>query len=197
MLSDMHASKRLFLFVGRTASGKETQSRLLADKLNAPVFMTGERFREIIRSGSPLGLRIKNDYDQGLLMPSWVADYMFQDFVFNLPYDRAAVFEGSGRDVEQAEMIEKVCAWLGRKYIVFNLEVSPETVIARSLARSRDKTDDREVIETRLKEYERLTAPAIARFKEFGTLVDIDGEMPPEEVHQGVLAHIHADDYSN
>lgn len=192
----MNAAKKLFLFVGRTASGKETQSKLLAEKINAPVFMTGERFREIIRSGSPLGMRIKDDYDKGLLFPSWVADYMFQDFVFNLPYESAAVFEGSGRDIEQADMIEKVCAWLGRPYVVFNLEVSPETVIARSLARSRDKTDDREVIETRLKEYERLTAPAIARFRERGVLVDIDGEMPLEKVHEAVLSHITDNDYT-
>lgn len=192
----MNDAKRLFLFVGRTASGKETQSRLLAEKLHAPIFMTGERFREIIRSETPLGLRIKADYDTGLLMPSWVADYMFQDFVFNLPHDTGAVFEGSGRDVNQAEMIEKVCAWLGRPYTVFNLEVAPETVMERSLARSRDKTDEREVIETRLKEYERLTAPAIARFSELGRLITIDGEVSPQEVHEAVLSHIHADDYS-
>lgn len=192
----MNDAQRLFLFVGRTASGKETQSKLLAEKIGAPVFMTGERFREIIRSGTPLGLRIKDDYDKGLLMPSWVADYMFQDFVFNLPHESSAVFEGSGRDVEQAEMIQKVCSWLGRPYVVFNLEVSPKTVITRSLARSRDTTDQREVIETRLKEYERLTAPAIERFKEFGTLITIDGEVSPEEVHEAVLSHIQRDDYS-
>jgi len=193
----MSTPKRLFLFVGRTASGKEKQSRKLAEKINAPVFMTGERFREIIRSGSPLGEKIKDDYEKGLLMPSWVADYMFQDFVFNLRYDKSAVFEGSGRDKKQAEVVEAVTEWLGREYVAFNLEVSPETVIARSLSRQRDATDEEEVIKTRLAEYERLTAPAIEHFRSLGKLVDIDGENSPEEVHSEVMKHISDDDYSN
>lgn len=163
---------------------------MLADKLGSTMFATGDKFREIIASGTPLGERIKADYEAGLLMPSWVADYLFEDFVFKLPHDQSAVFEGSGRDVEQAEVIHAVCQWLGRPYKVFNLEVSPETVLERSRARARDATDEDQVVKKRLEEYERLTAPAIAKFQEFGTLITIDGEKAPEEIHREVLSHI-------
>ncbi len=179
--------KHLFFFVGRTASGKETQSRMLAQKLGYEIFMTGQRFRDIIASGSELGNRIKDAYEKGLLMPSWVADYMFEEFVFKLPPEKGAVFEGSGRDLEQAKVIEAVCEWLGRPYAVLNLEVSKEEVVKRSLGRARDKTDHPEVIETRLAEYDRLTKPAIEYFRSIGKCIDVDGEQAPEKVHEDVM----------
>ena len=186
----MNTAKHLFLFVGRTASGKETQGKLLAETLNAELFMTGARFRDIIASGSPLGERIKADYEKGLLMPAWVAVYMFQDFLFNLPHHRRAVFEGTGRAKEEAEMFEEVTNWLGRPYTVFNLLVSPETVIERSLKRQRDAADAEEVIKTRLAEYDRLTQPAIDYFHSVGRCIDIDGEQSVEDIQKAVQAHV-------
>lgn len=186
----MDDAKMLFLFVGRIASGKETQGRLLAEKLNAPLFATGQKFREMIASNSPLGQRIKADYEAGKLMPAWVASYFFQDFLFNLPHVSHAVFEGTGRARAEAEMFEQVATWLGRPYTVFNLVVSPETVVARSLARQRDAGDTEESVKMRLAEYERLTAPAIEYFASIGKCVDVNGEQPVEDIHREVLSHV-------
>lgn len=183
-------AKRLFFFVGRIASGKETQSRRLCEKLGYEMFSTGMQFRGMAQSGTELGNRIKETYEKGLLMPSWVANYLFQDFVFNLPMDRGAVFEGSGRDTDQAKVIEEACEWLGRPYTVLNLEVSPEEVIKRSLLRARDKTDDEAVVKTRLEEYARLTEPAIAYFRSIGKCIDVDGEQTPEQVHDEVMRKV-------
>jgi len=188
----MTTPKRLFLFVGRTASGKETQGKRLAETLGYEMFSTGVKFREIIASGSQLGNKIKADYEKGLLMPTWVADFMFQNFVFNLPPEEGAVFEGSGRDREQAEAIEKVCEWLGRPYTVFNLEVSPETVMERSLSRKRDAADAEEAIKMRLAEYERLTHPAIEYFRSVGKCIDINGEQSVEAIQAEIINHVRA-----
>ncbi|MFQ5540771.1 MAG: nucleoside monophosphate kinase [Candidatus Paceibacteria bacterium] len=186
----MHDGRRLFLFVGRPASGKETQARLLAEKLSAELFMTGARFREIIRSESLLGRRIKEEYDIGKLMPAWVAGFLFQEFLFNLPEEKHAVFEGTGRAPSEAELFDEVAAWLGRPYTVFNLEVSPETVLARSAKRERDAADKTEAVKTRLAEYDSLTAPAIEYFRKAGKVVDIDGEQPVEVIHEKIIKHV-------
>lgn len=187
---DMNDPKHLFLFVGRIASGKETQGQLLADKLNAPMFMTGGKIREIMASDSALGKRLKDDYNKGLLMPAWFATYLFQDFLLNLPDDTHAVFEGTGRAVAEAEDFHRVALWLGRPYTVFNLVVTPETVMERSLARGRDAADAEETVKTRLAEYEKTTAPAIEYFKNQGVVVDIDGEKPVEAIHEEVMSHV-------
>lgn len=180
--------KHLFFFVGRIASGKETQCVRLAEKLGYTVFSTGGKFREIVASGSLLGNRIKADYEKGLLMPSWVANYMLEEFLFNLSPDKGAIFEGSGRDADQARVIDEVCTWLGRSYTVLNLDVSEEEVIKRSLLRGRDSTDkDESVIRMRLAEYNRLTKPAIEYFKSIGKCIDINGEQAPDLVHEEVM----------
>lgn len=184
--------KHLLFFVGRIASGKETQSRLLAEKLGYDMFSTGMQFRQMAASGTELGNRIKAVYEKGLLMPAWVANFMFQNYVFNLPHDKGAVFEGSGRDLDQAKVIEEVCAWLERPYSVLNLEVSEEEVIKRSLLRARDKTDDEEVVKMRLAEYKRLTEPAIEYFRSIGKCVEINGELTPDGVHEEVMQKVSA-----
>lgn len=170
-------------------SGKETQGRLLAEKLNAPLFKTGDRFRKLIASQSSLGKKIEADYSSGKLMPAWFAVYLFQDFLFNLPNDQQAVFEGTGRAPEEAELFEKVTTWLERPYKVFNLIVSPEVVMERSHIRKRDAADDAQSVQTRLAEYEKLTAPAIAYFHSLGKAVDIDGTQSIEDIHREVLSH--------
>jgi adenylate kinase len=183
--------KHLFFLVGRPSSGKETQSTRLAEALRYRVFMTGKRFRDIIASGSQLGMRIKSDYEKGNLMPTWVADYMLEDFIFSLPIKEGAVFEGSGRDEEQAKTIEKVCAWLGRGYTVFNLEVGEDEVVRRALARKRDATDsDESVVRNRMREYDRATAPAIVYFRSLGRLIDIDGTKTPDEVTAAIMTSV-------
>lgn len=186
----MSTPQRLFLFVGRIASGKETQGRLLAEKLDGGLFMTGGRFRELMASGTPLGARVKEGYDKGLLMPAWFAIYLFQEFLLHLPDDRHAVFEGTGRALAEAKLFEEVALWLNRPYTVFNLIVSPETVMARSLARARDKGDAEESVKTRLAEYERSTVPAIEYFRGLGKVIDIDGERPVEAIHEEVMEKV-------
>lgn len=183
--------KHLFFFVGRIASGKETQCVQLAEKLGYTVFSTGGKFREIVASGSLLGNRIKADYEKGLLMPSWVANYMLEEFLFNLAPERGAIFEGSGRDVEQAKVIDEVCTWLGRSYTVLNLDVSEDEVVKRSLLRGRDSTDkDESVIRMRLAEYNRLTKPAIEYFQQLGKCINVNGEQTPAEVHEEVMKKV-------
>jgi len=183
--------KHLFFFVGRIASGKETQCVQLAEKLGYTVFSTGGKFREIVASGSLLGNRIKADYEKGLLMPSWVANYMLEEFLFNLAPEKGAIFEGSGRDVEQAKVIDEVCTWLGRSYTVLNLDVSEDEVVKRSLLRGRDSTDkDESVIRMRLAEYNRLTKPAIEYFQQLEKCININGEQTPVEVHEEVMKKV-------
>lgn len=188
----MDTPKRLFLFVGRTGSGKETQGKLLADKLGAPLFMTGGKFREILAKGDFLSLRIKEEYEKGLLMPPWFAVYLFQEFVFALPPERHGVSEGTGRSEREARAVDEICAWLTRPYTVFNLNVSEETVIARSLSRKRADGLDRDesVVRTRLDEYRTITEPAIGYFRSRGVLVDIDGEPSVDHIHADVMRHV-------
>lgn len=182
--------KPFFFFVGKPASGKETQAKLLAKSLDYPIFMSGAKFRDLMYSGTHLGRRVKEEYETGHLLPAWIADHLFESFVLHLAPETGAIFEGSARDVAQVETIEIVTSWLKRPYFAINLKVSDETVIARSRARARDALDSsEEKLRNRLDDYARLTEPAIDRLRNLGKLFEVDGEASLEEIQRQILEY--------
>lgn len=179
------------MFVGRPGSGKETQARLMAEETGFSIFSSGEKFRELREHRDELGHRIKDIYDTGKLLPSWFADYLFEDAILKLPISTGIILEGSGRTTEQAELAHEILKWLGRAYRVVNLDISPEEATRRQLSRAlktdRPESNSEEKIRIRLEEFDTNTGPAIEFFRQKGAVIDINGERTPEEVHAEIM----------
>lgn len=175
------------VFLGKTGSGKGTQAKMVAEKFGYKMFSTGDRFREMRGLENPLGRKVKDWYDQGLLMPHWLASYIFQEFILNLEDGQNVVFEGMGRTLYESENFDEVCGWLGRNYITVYLEVSDQEVTKRQEERKRDVLDSGDKIKRRLEEFRMHTAPAIDYFRSKGKLLEVDGEKSPEEVHKAIV----------
>ena len=120
----MQLTHEAILILGKTGSGKGTQANLLADVSDYTLFSTGDRFRKLRTEETPLGRRVKEDYDAGLLMPHWVASHLLQEALFNLDEGEGILFEGTARKQLEAKMFHEVCQWLHKSYIAINLEVS-------------------------------------------------------------------------
>ncbi len=181
-------STNTILMMGKTGSGKGTQSTLLAEKLGWKIFSTGDEFRALRKREDFLGEKVRSEYDKGLLMPHWFASFLFEDALLKTIPSEGLVCEGIGRKEPEARLFDDVATWLGREYRVFELEVSDEEVIRRQLQRDRgDSLNDRAKIEVRLNEYRTYTAPAIAFFKSLGKVTSIDGMGTPEEIHAEIL----------
>ena len=185
-MTHSHHAIRTILFMGRPGSGKETQARRLADETGFHLFSTGERFRELREHRDALGERVKEVYDTGKLMPTWFADYLFEDALLRLPHGTGVIFEGTGRWREEAELFDEVATWLGRSYRVVNLEVSEEVAMRRQLGRAkvadRPDSNSEEKIRVRFEEFRNHTQGAIDFFRERGVLIDVNGELSPDEI---------------
>lgn len=181
-----------FLMMGKTGSGKGVQAELLSKKTGFKIFSSGEKFRELRAKDNWLAKRIKEDYDKGLLMPHWFASFIFEEALLNLSDDEGLIFEGTGRKIPEAELFNEVALWLRREYIVFDIKVSNEEVINRSLKRGRADGLDADVdkIKVRLEEYKKFTEPAITYFKNLGKVVEINGEQPIDAVHNDIVKAI-------
>lgn len=176
--------------VGRPGSGKGTQAQLLANKIGARLFSTGGRFREWAIDGSYVGKRLKGAMEAGELLPNWLASYTFEQVVFGLEPDDKIVFEGACRTGPEAVLYDDISKWLPRPYRAVYLNISEDEAWKRLLerARSSGRADDNEaVIRHRFEEYKAKNEAVIEHFAKCGTLVEIDGMHPIEEVHAQVL----------
>lgn len=184
-----HSIPHAIFIVGKVGSGKGTQAQLLAQKTGYRIYSTGDEFRKLKEQGGVLGERIKHDYDAGLLMPHWFAEYLLTGALLEASAS-GVIFEGSGRKIEEAELIEKATAWLGIDYVVVEPVVSDDEVIRRIAARGRDSLDTAEKAKARLAEYDHFTRPVLDYFKKNGKLLEIDGSRTVEAIHADMCAKL-------
>jgi adenylate kinase len=105
------------ILMGPQGSGKGTQSEHVRSRLRLASVATGELFRSAIKSGSPLGQRIKAVYDRGELVPDDLTidlveerlDQLAKETIAGEPV-RGALYDGFPRTEAQAEALERVLA---------------------------------------------------------------------------------------
>lgn len=179
--------------VGRPGSGKGTQGKLLADKIGSPIYSSGSEFRSWAAGSTYMGRRIKAAMEGGELMPYWLSSHLFEKVLFGLEPEGSIVFEGACRTEPEAKLFHEISLWLPRKYVAVHLAISEEEAWKRLLDRaSREgRADDNiDAIRTRFEEYKKKNESVIAYFKSVGTLIEVNGEHPVEEVHQSVLTSL-------
>lgn len=96
---------RIILF-GPQASGKGTQSKLLARVLEMPAISTGDLFREEIQRGSARGKRAEAYMNRGELVPDDLTLTMFQERFARDDTRNGFVLDGFPRNTVQAEALD-------------------------------------------------------------------------------------------
>lgn len=185
----MESAPRTIFFIGKPGCGKGTQARLLAERTGWPVMASGAQFRAIAEEPTAVGRKIKAEIDNGFLAPHWFAMYLYQRALFSLPEDSSVIFDGFNRKVQEAELIIDSLNWLGRSFIVIEIDISDATVYERLKGRSKKSgraDDHQDIVEERLEEYTEYTTKALEIFKNLGVLVSIDGEPSPKDVAASV-----------
>ena len=174
---------RTIFFVGKPGCGKGTQAKLLAEKTGWPIVSAGKQFRAMATEDTPVGRKVKIENDAGFLQPHWLAMYLYLKALFALTLDASVIFDGFNRKVPEAELVVSSLTWLGRPFTVVNLAISDEEVYRRLAVRKEieSRVDD-SVVKERLKEYDTHTADAIDIFRRVGSLIEVNGEQPPEKI---------------
>lgn len=176
--------------MGKIASGKGTQTQLILDNFGGHYFANGDNIRAAATLDSVFGQKMKQVYEEGFLMPVWIASYWMARAIVDQHPDETIVFESVAKKPDEAELFHEIHDFMGREYVVFNLVVSDEVVHERSVSRGRDANDTSEVINKRLDEYRIHTEKSIEIFRSHGKVVDIDGTHSPEEVREEIFKHL-------
>ncbi len=169
------------LLAGPQGSGKTTQAKLLADRLNLCLIKMGDILRQKAAEDSELGQNVRNLIDQGILVPSEWSSPLVKEYVESLSCPQGMVVDGYPRTLDQLGLYDP-------KYThVVLLQVSDQLGVQRLLERGRSD-DTPEVINERLREYHAETEPVLEYYRKQGIVIEVDASQSIEAVDEAIVA---------
>jgi adenylate kinase len=203
------------IVLGPLGSGKGTQSRLIAEKLNLFYFESGKFLRELAKKDTSIDERINK---KGELLPD---EEMFSLLTEHIekknPARENLLLEGYPRSVRQYELLKE---WLAEKSQQIDraiyLEISEKESIRRTSARKIDRKtgkiynlitnppgsdvdtnnlyqrpDDKpEAIKKRLDWFKDSVLPLVNIFEKEGILEKVDGERPIKTIFKDTISRL-------
>jgi adenylate kinase len=199
------------ILMGPPASGKGTQSQILAERYGIPQISTGDMLRAEITEGTSLGKRAEGLMNAGELVPDSLVLELVDGRLSQQDARKGFILDGFPRTVPQAEALRDL---LKRRQLpllaVVALDVPRELLIERATLRRVDKRtgriyhlkyslpppdaelehradDHEETVTRRLDEYDARTAALLPFYDELGLLHRIDGVGTRQEVTARIL----------
>ena len=211
---------KIIVMVGAPGAGKGTQARLLAEHFGYPQISTGEILREMALADSPLGREIRELQASGRLVSDDTLAQVILSRTSQPDCADGYILDGFPRTLKQAAMLEDLARKQGKEVVLVRVVVSDEALMKRVTGRRNcpcckeiyniyfrpprqagicdldgqtlaQRSDDNEdAVATRLAAYQESTAPLIEFYRASGRLVEIDGELPVEQVFQRMITII-------
>ncbi len=207
---------RTIIFIGPQGSGKGTQAKKLAEKINAIYIGTGSMFRKMAKEDTEFGRYIRNLIDNGELATDEDVEKVIRDRLDNSDQNQVVIFDGVPRRLSQAEWLIKYMHSAGKQDIAtFYIQLPPEEAMRRMSARRvcvscdtphslmenvsledctkcggqliQREDDKPEAIKHRLDLYYHDTLPVIDFLKDKGGFHEIDGTQSIEDVASHIL----------
>lgn len=203
--------KTIYVFLGLPASGKGTQAKTLADKMNISLVSAGDLIRKIIKSSEsdPFISEIKKRYDAGIPQPDEVVVDLFKKFLDEA--SGSVILDNFPFSKGQAEFLTNYIGendehWDKPKIIFIKLD--PEVAVRRAITRKICtecgsiygaisemicekcggslivRSDDNEdTMRTRIKQYIPRLNELVEYYKNGnGDLIEIDGDKSVSEI---------------
>ena len=211
---------KIIVIIGAPGAGKGTQSRLLSEKYGYPHISTGDILREMARADTPLGRKVKETMAAGLLVSDEILAEVIRTRTSQPDCSNGYILDGYPRTIDQAHLLEELASQQGKQIRFARIVVSEEALLKRLTGRRAcskcgeiyniyfnppkvegvcdldgaplmQRSDDHpEAVSRRLEEYKRSTAPLIDYYRQSGRLIEVNGELPVEDVFEKLLAAV-------
>jgi len=204
------------LLIGPPGSGKGTQSKRIAGRLDIQHISSGALFRIAVLEGSTLGKAAESYMKNGLLVPDELATGIVAERIKQSVCENGFVLDGFPRNLKQAQALDNYLNRINKPIKhVFVIEVADEEVVSRITGRRMDpetgniyhnkfdpppdeikprlvqRADDtEETVKKRLAEYYKETFPIIPFYAEKGIVHKISGLGKPDVVENRLLERL-------
>lgn len=179
----------LVLF-GIQGSGKGTQAKRLAAEMQYDIFETGAELRRIAESGTELGNTVASHIDHGHLAPLEIVAQVVRTAVGGRPADRAILFDGFPRDLDQMRVFDELMTELGRSFRCIHLTVDEDEALKRIQQRALEqgRVDDAhaEFIRRRMAIFHEKTEPVIHAYEQRGLVTEVNGDGSMDDVFERI-----------
>lgn len=185
------------VFYGPEGSGKGTQAKLLAQKLNLPILTSGDLVREVATyDKGMIGETCRKSLEAGKYVPDSEMYVLWKKKLKEDGKKKGWIMDGFPRNLSQAKFLVRKVDKYGYKIDkVFYLVISEDESYKRLIKRGRrlhpgnsELHDSPQRIKERLAIYKKGEKSLIGYFKDLGILEEIDGERPVEEIHQDIVS---------
>ena len=193
-------SKRLFNIVifGYPGSGRGSQGKALARHFGLEYLATGQMLDHEIKTGTPIGGKIRELYENGQLVPDEIVVQLIEKKLAESRGVKGFIFKGFPRTLVQSYILVGLLKKHGSSISqILEIEVPTLELIRRLDARS--KTEDcmpydnsTAKIVKRLQEHEEKTVPVIEKYQQLHGVTRIDGRGSFATVFERMVAEVEA-----
>ena len=180
------------LIMGPPGAGKGTQARRVAGHYEIPAISTGDIFRAMKTSDTPLAHQLRAIVDSGGLVSDEITNAVVAERLTESDCGAGFLLDGYPRTLQQAEALDDFLASSGKSlHAVISLLADVDEVVDRLLKRAEveGRSDDTaDTIRRRQVIYRRETEPLLAIYRDRGLLVEVDGLGAVEDVSARLFA---------
>lgn len=172
------------VLVGIQGAGKSTQGNMLSEAFNVPYLSSGHIFRQMTKSKSKLGRRLKEILNAGALVPDDTTVEIVMEYLKKPEYKNGFILDGFPRTVTQAEAFSN-------GEVVVHIDVSDKEALWRISGRESDREDETlQAIRNRIALFHEKTEPVLDFYRDQGKLIKVDGENDINDVFAEIMKHL-------
>jgi adenylate kinase len=121
--------------MGAPGAGKGTQARLLQERLRLPQISTGDMFRALAQTQTPLAEEVRAIQQRGELIPDELVIRVVEDRTAHDDCRNGYILDGFPRTAAQAEMLEQLAVRQQKKLSAILIDVPLELLEKRMTGR--------------------------------------------------------------
>src|ERR1044072_4512414 len=126
---------KIIVLMGAPGAGKGTQARLLQERLGLPQISTGDMFRALMKTETPLAEELRPLLTQGKLVPDELTMRVVRERTAQPDCRAGYILDGFPRTTAQAEMLEGLAAEQGHALLAVLVDVPYDILEKRMTGR--------------------------------------------------------------